>query len=164
MLRSWLTLTDATSYLKIRSICSLLSGDYQGCCSFPYRQGCYYLHYIQLIIAICIMHYAGLLVIMAGLLVIMACLLVIMAGLLMSIAVSYVMIVPQLSCLVVLICQSQYVFVRIMKRKQSSAKFREGRLSSTSSRFREIHYFYRWQTPAAVQNGVALAYNWLCIN
>ena len=56
------------------------------------------------------------------------------------------------------------VFGRIMKRKQSSAKFREGRLSSTSSRFREIHYFYRWRTPAAVQNGVALAYNWLCIN
>ena len=157
MLRSWLTLTDATSYLKIRSICSLLSGDCQGCCSFPYCQGCYYLHYIQLIIAICIMHYAGLLVIMAGLLVIMA-------GLLMSIAVSYVMIVPQLSCLVVLICQSQYFFDRIMKRKQSSAKLREGRLSSASSRFREIHYFYRWRTPAAVQNGVALAYNWLCIN
>ena len=157
MLRSGLTLTDATSYLKIRSICSLLSGDCQGCCSFPYCQGCYYLHYIQLIIAICIMHYAGLLAIMAGLSVIMA-------GLSVIIAVSYVMIVPQLSCLVVLICQSQYVFVRIMKRKQSSAKFREGRLSSTSSRFREIHYFYRWRTPAAVQNGVALAYNWLCIN
>ena len=157
MLRSGLTLTDATSYLKIRSICSLLSGDCQGYSSFPYCQGCYYLHYIQLIIAICIMHYAGLLVIMAGLLVIMA-------GLLMSIAVSYVMIVPQLSCLVVLICQSQYFFDRIMKRKQSLAKFREGRLSSASSRFREIHYFYRWRTPAAVQNGVALAYNWLCIN